>query len=69
MKSFFVVTLIFIVLIQVCLGHICIIYPSQRGGYNISAPGEAACFGPNAPCAAGIFIYFISFIYVQKKKY
>lgn len=33
--------------------HICIMDPAQRGGYDVSDPGDPSCFAPNAPCGAG----------------
>lgn len=51
----FVITLVAVTLFGAAAvnGHICLISPIQRGGYNITEPGEAACFAPNAPCGAG----------------
>jgi hypothetical protein len=35
--------------------HICMVSPAQRGGYDISEPGQAACFAPAAPCGSNRF--------------
>lgn len=39
-----------VLLVASCHAHICMIYPPQRGGYNISTPGNSACYEPQAPC-------------------
>lgn len=31
-------------------GHICLLSPVQRGGYNVSDPGDNSCFQPTGPC-------------------
>jgi len=30
--------------------HICLLVPPQRGGYNVTTPGNMACFWPEGPC-------------------
>ena len=42
--------LVLVILVGSSHGHICTIIPSQRGGFNISGPGNPSCFAPTAPC-------------------
>jgi len=41
---------VLLLLATTATAHICLLRPEQRGGYNISGPGEHDCVHPVAPC-------------------
>lgn len=38
-------------LVSLSLAHICLLYPDQRGGANITGPGSHNCYQPQGMCA------------------
>ena len=37
-------------LVSLSLAHICLLYPDQRGGANITGPGSHNCYQPQGMC-------------------
>ncbi|KNC51365.1 uncharacterized protein AMSG_07381 [Thecamonas trahens ATCC 50062] len=41
-----------LVMASLASGHICALHPVQRGGANVSIPGDPSCYKRTAPCGA-----------------